>query len=74
MDMDNLYMLGLMAGVLTLNYVAPFAQHDYFTNPEVNLRVTLTALGVLVLAGAVSGFVPAMRAVRIRPIEALRYE
>ena len=66
--------LGLMAGVLTLNYVAPFAQHDYFTNPEVNLRVTLTALGVLVLAGAVSGFVPAMRAVRIRPIEALRYE
>ena len=54
--------------------MAPFAQHDYFTNPEVNLRVTLTALGVLVLAGAISGFVPAMRAVRIRPIEALRYE
>ena len=52
----------------------PYAQHDYFTNPEVNLRVTVTALIVLVLAGAFSGLVPALRAVRIRPIEALRYE
>ena len=66
--------LGLIAGVATLNYAAPYAQHDYFTNPEVNLRVTVTALIVLVLAGALSGLVPALRAVRIRPIEALRYE
>ena len=66
--------LGLIAGVATLNYAAPYAQHDYFTNPEVNLRVTVTALIVLVLAGAFSGLVPALRAVRIRPIQALRYE
>jgi putative ABC transport system permease protein len=66
--------LGLIAGVATLNVAAPYAQHDYFTNPEVNLRVTITALVVLVVAGAISGFVPALRAVRIRPIEALRYE
>ena len=64
----------LMAGVATLNFAAPYAQHDYFTNPEVNLRVTVTALIVLVVAGAISGLVPALRAVRIRPIEALRYE
>ena len=66
--------LGLIAGAATLNYAAPYAQHDYFTNPEVNLRVTVTALIVLVLSGALSGLVPALRAVRIRPIEALRYE
>jgi putative ABC transport system permease protein len=66
--------LGLIAGVATLNAVAPYAEHDYFADPEVNLRVTLTALAVLVVAGAISGFVPALRAVRIRPIEALRYE
>ena len=66
--------LGLIAGVATLNAMAPYAQHDYFADPEVNLRVTLTALAVLVVAGAISGFVPALRAVRIRPIEALRYE
>jgi len=66
--------LGLIAGVATLNAVAPYAEHDYFADPEVNLRVTVTALAVLVVAGAISGFVPALRAVRIRPIEALRYE
>jgi len=66
--------LGLMAGVATLNFAAPYAQHDYFSDPEVNLRVTVTALIVLVVAGAISGLVPALRAVRIRPIEALRYE
>ncbi len=66
--------LGLMAGVAILNLAAPYAQHDYFTNPEVNLRVTLTALIVLVVAGALSGLFPALRAVRIRPIEALRDE
>jgi len=66
--------IGLIAGVMTLNFAAPYAQHDYFSDPEVNLRVTVTALVVLVVSGAVSGFVPALRAVRIRPIEALRYE
>jgi putative ABC transport system permease protein len=60
--------------VLTLEFVAPFAEHDYFSNPAVNLNVTITALGVLVLSGALSGLAPALRAVRIRPIEALRYE
>jgi putative ABC transport system permease protein len=66
--------LGMIAGVLTLEFVAPFAEHDYFSNPAVNLNVTITALGVLVLSGAMSGLAPALRAVRIRPIEALRYE
>jgi len=64
--------IGLMAGVGALSFAAPFAQHDYFTNPEVNLKVTLVSLLVLVLAGALSGLIPALRAVRVKPIEALR--
>jgi putative ABC transport system permease protein len=65
---------GLLAGVALLEYGAPMMNHEFFTDPSISFNVTLIALGVLVLAGALSGFFPALRAVRIRPVEALRSE
>jgi len=65
---------GLIAGVALLEYGAPMMQHEFFSDPSVNLKVTLVAFAVLVFAGALSGFFPALRAVRIRPVEALRSE
>jgi putative ABC transport system permease protein len=67
-------MIGMIAGVMTLEFLAPMAEHDYFNNPSIDLNVTVTALLVLIFSGAISGLAPALRAVRIRPIEALRYE
>jgi putative ABC transport system permease protein len=45
-----------------------------FRNPEVNLNVVLTALGLLVVGGLLAGLIPALKAVKIRPVEALRTE
>ena len=45
-----------------------------FYNPVVELHVCLEALAVIVIAGTVAGIIPARKAARIRPIEALRAE
>lgn len=45
-----------------------------FVNPTVDLNVCLQVVFVIVAAGTIAGLVPALRAARIRPIEALRDE
>ncbi len=45
-----------------------------FRNPTVDLNVAITATMLLVFAGAIAGYIPAKRAARIKPIEALRDE
>ncbi len=45
-----------------------------FANPSVNIPIALGAILVLVTLGSLIGMIPAQRAVKIRPIEALREE
>ena len=45
-----------------------------FVNPTVGLDVCFGATAVMVVAGTLAGLMPAWRAARIRPIEALRAE
>jgi len=47
---------------------------DYFANPEINMNVALIATGLLVVAGAIAGYVPAQRAASVKPVIALRDE
>lgn len=49
-------------------------QSTFFNNPEVDFSTAITATVVLVLTGAVAGFIPARTAARVNPIEALRSE
>jgi putative ABC transport system permease protein len=45
-----------------------------FANPEISLEAALIATAVILIAGALAGLIPARRAARIQPVEALRAE
>jgi len=67
--------LGLMAGVGLLELVNKYMPpSDFFRNPEANISIALTAMALLVIAGAIAGFIPAKKASSIKPIDALRDE
>ncbi|SHF70978.1 putative ABC transport system permease protein [Flavobacterium fluvii] len=66
--------VGLLTGLSLLELIGPHAQSEYFVNPQVDFTVAISTLIVLVVAGALAGFVPAYRAAKIRPIVALRDE
>ena len=65
--------VGVVEGV---NYmlVATGAESEMFVNPEVNFSVAIQALQILVVSGILAGFIPAYRAVSMKPIDALRNE
>jgi putative ABC transport system permease protein len=70
-------LLGMSAGVGLLALCdAIFSKIPDFPlgPPEVALSTVLTAVAVLIGAGAVGGIMPASHAARIKPIEALRTE
>jgi putative ABC transport system permease protein len=67
--------VGLVLGVATLELGARLLPAgSFFREPSVDLSVAIQATLVLVIAGAVAGFVPARRAASVRPVEALRNE
>jgi len=45
-----------------------------FKDPTVQLSYVLISTGILIVAGVIAGYMPARRAVRIKPIEAMREE
>jgi putative ABC transport system permease protein len=45
-----------------------------FKNPTVELSYVLISTAILIIAGVIAGYMPARRAVRIKPIEAMREE
>ncbi len=71
--------VGLVIGVAIIeavNYmlVQSHASTGMFTSPSVDFGIAVKALIVLVISGAIAGMIPAMRAVKIKPIDALRDE
>jgi putative ABC transport system permease protein len=67
--------IGLVAGIGCLQYLKNLTKDPgIFMNPDVDFNVAVIALIFLVVAGAISGLFPAIRAARVKPIEALRYE
>ncbi|MCD4790795.1 MAG: ABC transporter permease [Bacteroidales bacterium] len=67
--------IGLVLGVGLLELASKYIQGaDYFANPEVNINVALGATLILIIAGAIAGFVPARKAATVKPVIALRDE
>ena len=71
--------LGLCAGVGLINLVGNLlekagAQNSYFSHPEINMETAVIATFILIVAGALAGLFPAIKAANINPIEALRTE
>ena len=69
--------LGLFLGVVCLEGVNYFmeamgADIEFFTRPEVDFQVAITALIILIVAGGLAGLFPAIRAAKIHPVEALK--
>jgi putative ABC transport system permease protein len=67
--------LGLVAGVILVEFVARLlagTELTMFRNPEIPLSSALQTLAVLVLSGVLAGLVPAARALKVNPVEALR--
>lgn len=65
---------GLVLGVVLLESISDLIDHEFFSNPAVDFRICAVALGLLVVSGILSGLFPALRAVRVSPVEALRDE
>ena len=68
--------LALGVGLLELLNMTLEAAGDevFFRRPEVSFKMAVSALTVLVFAGIFAGMIPARRAVKIKPIDALRDE
>ena len=47
---------------------------ENFANPAVNIKVILIALFILIVFGVLAGLIPAIRATRMKPVDALRTE
>ena len=67
-------LIGVGLGILTLYLIGDRLEKYFIMDPSVGWGLVLVSFISLVISGLVAGFVPAYRASRIKPIEALRSE
>jgi len=66
---------GLASGMVLLKNIGIALEEDYFIkNPYVDLSTAMISTFILIVFGAIAGYIPAKRAARIKPIIALRDE
>jgi putative ABC transport system permease protein len=71
--------IGVIFGVSILTsidnlMVSNNIQMDMFMHPEIDFKTAVSALIILISAGVFAGMIPAYKAVKVKPVEALRDE
>lgn len=69
--------MGLSAGVALLEGISSLLDANpssemMFKSPQVDIRIAVIALAVLIFCGILAGMIPARKAVSIKPVEALK--
>jgi putative ABC transport system permease protein len=69
--------LGMAVGIALIHGINVFMETyqvdgGFFRNPQVDVGMVVTATIVVVIAGAIAGLIPALKAARISPVEAMR--
>ncbi len=63
--------IGLVFGIQQF-IIANDIEAEFFKNPEVDLTTIMGAMFILVASGVISGLIPALQAVRINPVVAMK--
>lgn len=66
--------IGVALGVMSLTLIGDSLEKYFIKDPSVGWGLIIVAFISLVISGLIAGFVPAYRASKIKPIEALRAE
>lgn len=69
--------LGLACGLVIVYAIQQFMEvanieAEFFKNPEVDLTTMIIAILILVISGVISGLIPALQAVKINPVVAMK--
>ena len=67
--------LGVFLGMCVTQIIALATKgSDFLDNPTVSLQIALEVTFVLIIAGCLAGLFPALKATKVKPVEALRDE
>lgn len=67
--------IGVFLGMVVTQIIAAATKgSDFLTNPTISIQIAIEVTIVLIIAGATAGFFPALRAIKVKPVEALRDE
>ena len=66
--------IGLFCSIGLLMFISPKIETPFIYKPSVDFGIAISAVILLIIAGAIAGFIPARHAARIKPIIALRDE
>jgi len=66
--------VGLFSGIFLLNSIGNSLDDYFIKNPYIDMGTAIFATVLLIIFGAIAGYVPARRAARIKPIVALNDE
>lgn len=67
--------IGVVAGMVVTQLMdMTIGQSREFRNPTVDISIAVEVAAALIIAGALAGLFPALKAIKVKPVEALREE